>query len=87
MQRRKERQGEDGPVMSRFECALAPEITVMAASGLWQDLRDGLDQAELICSDLPGNRRPAVWCAGQRLSSLELADLPWRYPRRGGEEP
>ena len=89
MQRRREKNEEDDPVVSWFDCALAPEITVMAASGLWQDLREGLGQAELLCSGLLEKRRAPAWCGqvGRQVQPPDFPDLPWRNARRGGEQP
>ncbi len=89
MHKLRQRNREDHPVTSGITCAVTPEITVMAASGLWQDLREGLGQAESICNDLLESRQRAAWCGriGRRVSSLDLAGLPWQNPRRGGEGP
>ncbi len=40
-------------------CVILTEVRIMPASGLWQDLRDGLDQAETICGDMLRDRRAA----------------------------
>ena len=87
MQQRKGKQREESPVVSWFGCAFASEITVMAASGLWQDLREGLGQAELICGDLLEKSNAPAWCGQvrRRVISPDLAGLFWQSTRRGGE--
>ncbi len=91
MQRRsrEKNEAEEGdPVVSWFGCALGPEITVMAAEGLWQDLREGLGQAEVICSDLLADQTRSARCGDirRRMSSTDIP-VPSRWNTwRGGED-
>ncbi len=69
-------------------CVILMEVRIMAASGMWQDLRDGLDQAETICGDMLRNRRAARCERGRSgesgrslLPGLDL--LVWRTPPGG----
>ncbi len=47
-------------------CDLPAAVRIMTASGLWQDLREGLDHAETICRDLRGWDAGVAWCARPR---------------------
>ncbi len=57
--RENEKISEEG---SPLACSISTEVRVMAASGLWQDVREGLDQAETLCEDLLREHRGIVWC-------------------------
>ena len=62
MGRQSRKNREEGPLTVGSACALASEARVMAASGLWIDLQEGLGQAETICSALPGLRPGTERC-------------------------
>ncbi len=88
MEQRRARDEVHGADASRSECSGFAGVTVMAASCLWQDLREGLEQAELLCSGILGNRESALWCGRteRRLSGFDVTGLPLRNNApRGGE--
>jgi hypothetical protein len=69
--------------MRGIACHRSSEVRVMAAVGLWQDLREGLDQAAHLCRGLLRKEVDASWCKGayggdqkEQIPGIEL--LIWR---------
>ena len=62
MDRRDMKNREQEPPKNEMTCDISTEVRVMAASGLWQDLQEGLVQAETICNALMGRHRGTAQC-------------------------
>jgi len=53
---------EKDPPKDEMACDISTEARIMAASGLWQDLQEGLVQAETLCNDMLEKHRGTARC-------------------------
>ncbi len=81
MDRRYAKQREQDPPKNKTACDLSTEVRVMAASGLWQDLQEGLVQAETICNALIGDRYGSERCEQAFRGTITGQGRPGQPPR------